>query len=213
MLTYSSTPRKWRGMINEQERRFFMCIRIISLILTVYFMGLSGIVHGAEVPKIGVIDLQTVIEKSNAGKRSSVEIKSQGKKMEQVLKERGSEIEELRKTLDQKALVISDEARDEKENDLREKVKDLKSLQKRYQDVLRELNMNLSKEITEDVFKIVEEIGKKDGYSMIIDRRVGGIVYAPMAIDLTDKVIEQYDALDAQRSKEKGDSGEPKKEE
>ena len=60
---------------------------LLVVTLTLYLFGLSGIVYGAEVQKIGVIDLQEVIEKSNPGKRSSVEIKSQGKKMEQVLKE------------------------------------------------------------------------------------------------------------------------------
>jgi outer membrane protein len=182
-------------------------------ILTLCLFGVSGIVYGAEVQKIGVIDLQEVIEKSNPGKRSSVEIKSQGKNMEEVLKERGSEIEELRKALDQKALVMSDEAREAKEQDLRDKVGDLKSLQRRYQDVLRELNINLSKQITKDVFEIVEKIGKADGYSLIIDRRVGGVVYVPEAIDITDKVIEEYNAMDAKRSKKEDASAKPKKKE
>ena len=190
-----------------------MKMRITFLTLTLCLFGLSGIVYGAEVQKIGVIDLQEVIEKSNPGKRSCVEIMSQGKKMEQVLKERGSEIEELKKTLDQKALVMSDEAREEKEQDLRNKVKDFKSLQGRYQDVLRELNINLSKQITKDVFEIVERIGKADGYSLIIDRRVGGVVYAPNAIDITDKVIEEYNVVDAKRGKKEDASAEPEKKE
>jgi outer membrane protein len=154
------------------KRRFFMKALSIFLPLTLCLFGLGGVVYGAEVQKIGIIDLQEVIEKSNPGKRSSVEIKSQGKKMEEVLKERSAEIEELRKSLDQKALVISDDAREAKEKDLRDKVGDLKSLQRQYQDVLRELNINLSKQITKDVFEIVEKIGKADGYSLIIDRRI-----------------------------------------
>ncbi|UCD86657.1 MAG: OmpH family outer membrane protein [Desulfobacterales bacterium] len=183
----------------------------IFLPLTLCLFGLSGIVYGAEVQKIGIIDLQEVIEKSNPGKRSSVEIKSQGKKMEEILKERSSEIEELRKGLDQKALVISDDAREAKEKDLRDKVGDLKSLQRQYQDVLRELNINLSKQITKDVFEVVEKIGKADGYSLIIDRRVGGVVYAPNAIDITDRVIQEYNAMDAKRSKEGDASAKSKK--
>jgi len=186
---------------------------LLIVTLTLCLFCLNGVVYGAEVQKIGIIDLQQVIEKSNPGKRSSVEIKSQGKKMEQVLKERGAEIEELRNTLDQKSLVMSDEAREAKEKDFRDKVGDLKSLQRRYQDVLRELNLNLSNQITKDVFEIVENIGKADGYSLIIDRRVGGVVYAPNAIDITDKVIERYNALDAKRSKEEGTSAKSKNKE
>ena len=188
-----------------------MNIRNVSLALTLCLFGLSGIVHGAEVQKIGVIDFQKIIDKSNPGKQSSVEIKGQGRKMEQILKKKGAEIEELRKTLDQKALVMSNEAREAKEQELRVKINDLKSLQRRYQDVLGDLNINFSRQITKDVFEIVEGIGRRAGYSLIIDRREGGVVYAPNAIDITDKVIEEYNAMDAKRGKKEGASAESKK--
>jgi len=188
-----------------------MNIRNMFLTLTLCLFGLSGIVYGAEVQKIGVIDLQKIIGKSNVGKRSSVEIKSQGKKMEQILKKKEAEIEELRKTVDQKALVMSNKAREAKEQDLHVKINDLKSLQRRYQDILRDLNISLSKRITKDVFEIVEGIGKRAGYSLIIDRRAGGVVYAPNAIDITDKIIKEYNAMDAKRAKKEGASAESKK--
>jgi len=188
-----------------------MNIRNMFLTLTLCLFGLSGIVYGAEVQKIGVIDLQEIIGKSNVGKRSSVEIKSQGKKMEQILKKKEAEIEELRKTVDQKALVMSNKAREAKEQDLHVKINDLKSLQRRYQDILRDLNISLSKRITKDVFEIVEGIGKRAGYSLIIDRRAGGVVYAPNAIDITDKIIKEYNAMDAKRAKKEGASAESKK--
>ncbi|RLB81246.1 MAG: hypothetical protein DRH17_09685 [Deltaproteobacteria bacterium] len=194
-----------------QKRRFFMNMRTIFLTLTLCLFSHSGIVFGAEVAKIGVVDFQRIIDKSNAGKRSSVEIKSQGKKMEQILKEKGAEIEELKKTLDQKALVMSEDVREAKEKDLRIKINDLKSLQRRYQDVLSELNVNLSKQIMKDVFEIVERIGKREGYLLIIDRRIGGVIYAPNAIDITDKVIQEYNALDAKRSKKEDASAGLKK--
>ncbi|OEU46512.1 MAG: hypothetical protein BA872_07675 [Desulfobacterales bacterium C00003060] len=188
-----------------------MYIRNILLIISLCLFGLSGIVYGAEVQKIAVIDLQKIIEKSDAGKRSSVEIKGQGKKMEGILKKKGAEIDELTKALDQKSLVMSEEAREKKEQALRVKVDDFRSLQRRYQDVLRELNMNLSGKITKDVFEIAEKIGKRDGYSLIIDRRVGGVIYAPSAIDITDDVIKKYNALDAKRGEKEASSAKSKK--
>jgi len=181
-----------------------MKMRTILLTTTLCLFVLGGIAYGANVQKIGMIDLQKIIEESSVGKRSSVEMKSQGKKMEGILKEKGAEIEGLQKTLEQKGTVMSKAAREKKEQELRDKITDLKSLQRRYQDVLRELNLNLSKQITKDVFEIVEKIGKREGYTLILDRRVGGIVYAPTAIDITDKVIKEYNSMDAKRSKKEG---------
>ncbi len=162
----------------------------------------AGFVYGAEVAKIAVVDFQRIIDTSNAGKRSSEEIKAEGKKMEQVLKEKETEVEEIKKTLEQKALVMSQEARDEKEQALRVKANDLVSLKKRYLDVLKDLNLKLSNQIKKDVFEVVEAIGKREGYLLIFEKRVGGIIYNPNAIEITDKVIEEYNALDAKKVKE-----------
>jgi outer membrane protein len=161
-----------------------------------------GTALGAEVAKIGIVDFQRIIDTSNAGKRSAVEIKSQGKKMEQILKEKEAEVEEIKKTLEQKALVMNEDALEEKERSLRIKTNDFKSLRKRYLETLKELNLKLSNRIKEDVFEIVEETGKQGGYLLILEHRVGGVVYAPSSIDITDRVIEEYNALDAKRMKE-----------
>ena len=48
--------------------------------------------------------------------------------------------------------------------------------------------------------EIVEEIGKKEGYMLIMERRVGGVMYAPSAIDITDRVIRRLNALGTKES-------------
>jgi outer membrane protein len=173
--------------------------------------GINGPAFGAEVAKIGVIDFQRIIDESNAGKRSAVEIKSQGKKMEKILKEKETDVEKLRKTLEQKALVMSEEAREEKEREMRIRTNDLRSLRKRYLDTLKELNLKLSDRIRKDVFDLVEDVGRREGYLLILERRVGGVVYAPNAIDITDGVIQKYNALDAKHEQKKGSQGVSKK--
>jgi outer membrane protein len=181
-----------------------MKIRVVWMIAAVFLAVLSQTVFGAEVAKIAVIDFQRIIDTSNAGMRSAEEIKTQGKKMEQILKEKETEVEDLKKSLEQKALVMSQEAREEKERAFRIQANDLNSLKKRYLDTLKEMNLKLSNKIKDDVFEIVEDIGKRGGYLLILERRVGGVVYSPSAIDITDKVIEEYNTVDAKRDKAKG---------
>jgi outer membrane protein len=190
-------------MTNDQQGRFFMNMYTIFLTLSLFLFSMNGLSLGAEVAKIGVIDFQRIIDESNAGKRSAVEIKSQGKKMEKILRDKEAELDELKKSLEQGALAMSPEAREEKERAMRIRTNDIKSLRNRYLDVLKELNLKLSNRIREDVFELVEEMGRKQGYLLILERRVGGVVYAPNAIDITDKLIQEYNALDAKRLKEK----------
>lgn len=189
-----------------------MNIRSLILIVAVCCFLPGGFAFGAEVQKIGIVDLQDVMNKSDAGKEASEEIKAKGTKMEDTLKQKGAEIEELRKKLDQKALVMSDEAREAEEDGLRGKINELKSLRERYQGILRELNVDFAKQFTDDVFEVVEEIGKRGGYALIIDRRAGGVVYAPNAIDISDEVIKEYNSAVKKRGK-KASPGESKEKE
>ena len=149
---------------------------------------------GADVAKIGVIDFQRIVKTSSAGKKAMAEINKKGKEMEVDLKKRGTEIEEMKKNLDREALVMSKEMREQKGRDFRIKLNDFKTLEKKYSNDLRTLNARLVSRIQKDVFKIVEEIGKKEGFLLIVEKLEAGVVYSPNSIDITDRVIQKYNA-------------------
>ncbi|MBW2125392.1 MAG: OmpH family outer membrane protein [Deltaproteobacteria bacterium] len=43
--------------------------------------------------------------------------------------------------------------------------------------------------------KIVEKIGKTQGYTIILERRTLGLVYYKDSIDITDQVVAAYDKM------------------
>jgi len=178
----------------------YMKVSTATLKVSLVLLMLTAPAYAVDVAKIGVVDLQRVIDTSNVGKRSSEEIKREGRRMEQTLAEKEAELEELKETLDQRAVVLSQEALEEKKRVLRIKTNDFKSLRKRYLERLKEMNVTLSNRIKEDVFEIVEDIGRRGGYQLVLERQIGGVVYAPTAIDITDKVIEQYNAMEADKT-------------
>lgn len=142
--------------------------------------------------KIGVIDFQKILALSGAGKAAKDQITKEGKKMEDDLKIKGDEIEELKKKLEKEAPVMSKEARDEKERDIRIKIVDAQALQKKYAGDFKNFEGKLIKEIQKDVFDIVEDMGKKDGYQLIIEK--SAVMYAPESVDITDKLIQTYNS-------------------
>lgn len=154
---------------------------------------------GADVAKIGVIDFQKILETSSAGKASQVEINKQGKSMEAELKKNQEELEALQKRNQREALVMSQEKREEKEREFRIKVNDFRTLEQRFKREMTELNQRLVKRLRDDVLALVEEIGKKEGYLLVLERREGGVVYAPISIDITDRLIQLYNAQYAQK--------------
>ncbi len=168
---------------------------VVISILLIFF--LSGSPWAADVAKIGVIDLQKVLEISNAGKSIQAELKAQKDTMESDLKAKGAEIENIQKRLERESMVMSKEMREEKEREYRIKVNDFKSLQKKYRGELQENEVRLMEGLKTDINEVVDEIGKKEGYLLIINKF--GVIYSPSSIDITDKLIEQINARFAKK--------------
>ncbi len=154
---------------------------------------------GADVAKIGIVDFQRVLETSSAGKASQAEISKQGKKMKEELEKKQTELQELKDKLEREALVMSQEMREEKQRDFRITLNDFKTLEQRYKKELAMLNQKLVKQIQSDVFDLVEELGKKEGFLLIVEKLEGGVVYAPKTIDITDRLIQVYNEKFAQK--------------
>jgi outer membrane protein len=166
-------------------------------VLAVALVLLALPVSAADVAKIGIVDVQRILETSTPGKNAQAQIKAVKEKMEQDLKMIGSEIDELRKRLEREAMVMSKEMRDEKEREARIKLNDFKTKQKRYRTELQSLEKELLAKLQDDIMKLVADIGKKEGYLLIINKF--GVMYSPNSIDITDKLIQQLNALSAKK--------------
>jgi outer membrane protein len=163
--------------------------RILVTVLLIFF-PIVGSALAADVAKIGVVDIQRVLENSSAGKAAQAQIKERFGKLEDDLKKHGAEIEELRKQLEREAMVMSQDKREDKERQYRIKVGDLQSLEKRYRAEVKELQQKLLGRINNDVVKLIDQIGKEEGFLLIV--RSEAALYNPTSIDITDRLIQQY---------------------
>ena len=170
--------------------RFFKIIFAVIFITTFVFIFSS---NAADVAKIGVVDFQRIFKNSNAGKALQAELKSQFNKMQAELEKVKSEIEEIQKSIERQATVMSKDVREEKKRDLQIKIYDFKNLEKKYRSELRKDERKKLMSIQEKALKIAQEIGKKEGYLIIFEKKVA--IYVPKTLDLTDKVIQEYNAV------------------
>lgn len=168
-------------------------------LFTFFFATFSS--YGADVAKIGVVDFQRIMENSSAGKAARAEINKQGKDMETELKKNQEDLEEIKKKIDREALVMTKEMREEKEREFRIKINDFKMLEQKFKQEINNLNRRLVKRLQDDMFDLVEEIGKKEGYLLVLER--SPVLYAPNTIDITDKLIQLYNTRFAQKTDKK----------
>ena len=177
-----------------------MRIRKYGLIFLVFFLSFFGFgsAHAADVAKIGVLNMHRILSSSDPGKAAQAEIKTQRDKMLQDLKEKGTEIDALGKQFERESMVMSKEKREEKEREYRIRINDFKSLEKRYNSQSQGLQKRLLNKIIKDVQALVEEIGKNEGYLLII--RSESVMYSPNTIDITDAIIKQMNDRFAKKS-------------
>ncbi|MDY6791402.1 MAG: OmpH family outer membrane protein [Thermodesulfobacteriota bacterium] len=169
--------------------RFFKKIFPVMFMVTFVFIFSS---NAADVAKIGVVDIEKIINISNAGKAALAELHKQGEKMKAELEKRKAELEKMKKSLERQAAVMSKEAREEKKRELQIKIYDLKNLTNKYNSEIKKSEKEKIIKLKKEVFNITREIGKKEGYLIIIEKSVA--VYVPKTLDLTDKVIQEYNA-------------------
>ena len=152
----------------------------------------------ADVAKIGILNLQRVLETSDPGKAARDKIEKEKDKMLQEMKEKGDEIEALQKQLERESMVMSAEKREEKEREYRIKQNDFRTLSKKNNEEMQWLQKELLDKIVKDVYELAEDIGKKEGYLLIM--RSETVIYAPGAIDITDQFIKQLNEKNTKKS-------------
>ncbi len=174
-------------------------IKIAFLATTCFFMFFVVSSMAADVAKIGVVDLQRILETSDSGKAAQDEITRKGNKMKEDLRGREDQIKELKNRLDREALVMSSDMRQEKEREYRIKINDFKTIQKQYLTDFKGMEKRLVSRLQKEIVRIVNDLGKKEGYLMIIEKTAA--LYYPNTIDVTDKVIQVYNAVGKEKSK------------
>jgi outer membrane protein len=161
--------------------------------LAIAMLVLSGsVVSAQERIKVGFIDIQRVISESQAGKRAKERFQAQVKKAESdVIKER-QDLEKLKADLDKKGPLLKDEERRNLEADYQRRSVNLQRSMTDHQQELQQRNNEMMSDILKELEQIVNEIGKADKFTLILER--SQILYSDQGIDITSKVIETYNS-------------------
>jgi len=169
--------------------------RILIAIITLAFIaGFTPGVFAADVAKIGVIDFEKIIKESSAGKLTQQELQKKGAEFQGKLKNEKDSLDAISKSFEREALVLSPEKQQEKEREFRIRVGDFKKMQEDYTKEMRRIEIEKINQLQKDVFQIADDLGKKEGFLLIIERKTAGVIYMPATVDITSQVITKYNA-------------------
>ena len=155
------------------------------LIMLAVSMGYSA--QAADL-KVGVVDFQQIVEKSEPGQKVEAGLKQEGERMEAELTKDKEELQALKEKMEREGMVMSREAREEKEIEFRVKARNLQEKDQRYRaEFVGKQRQEIDK-LRKVVLEIVKEIGKSEGYTLVLSKV--GVLYNDPAVDLTEKVVK-----------------------
>jgi outer membrane protein len=142
--------------------------------------------------KVGVVDIDRAISSTEEGKAAREEFARKQREAEgkiQPLVERYQAVEEEMKA---KKFVLSDEALFQKQLDLVEMRNQIQSKMKEIEGQMKVDQKRLEGPLIAKLGAIIEDIGKNQGFALILRRGAPGFLYTREALDVTDLVIEKY---------------------
>lgn len=170
-----------------------------GLFTILFILLITGTLFAADVAKIGIVDFQKILAVSDGGKRVSEIMKGELVKRKKQLVEKEKAIRAKKEQMDREALVVSDEVKRRNILEYKKMVYQLQQLNKKHNRDLQKLNNRNTIIIERAIQKIVQKIGKKEAFLLIIGKRQAGVLYAPKQIDITDKVIKRYNVVFAKQ--------------
>lgn len=141
--------------------------------------------------KIGYVDFNRVQTESKAGKDAIAAVEKMFNDKQAQLNQRQDELEKLLKELDKQSAVLKPAVKQQKEDKLQKEYKDLQRFKSDSEDELNRKKAEMSKNMFGEISAIINSYGNQEGYTLILERSV--VLYAPAAVDITDKIIKAYD--------------------
>jgi outer membrane protein len=162
--------------------------RIIIALIVVF--GVVTVANASDL-KVGFVDLQKALITSAAGQAAKVKMDNELKTVQAEAQKRQGDLQALQESLKKQVALLSAEAKQEKELDFQQQVKDYQRFTKDKQEELRLKEKSFTEQILRDLGAQTTILCKKKDISMMLEK--GQLVYAVDSIDYTDALIKAYD--------------------
>ena len=147
----------------------------------------------AATPVLGYVHLQRAILEVEEGKRALAKLKKTVDTKQKSLLAKEKELKTLKEALDKQSVVKKDDAATRtKKAEFEEKLRELQQTFMQEQQDLQKLEAQTLSGITQKMRKVIEKIGKNEGYTLILEIQQNRLLFAKKHLDITNQVIRRY---------------------
>ena len=144
--------------------------------------------------KIGIVDLDQAVGSTDEGKAARQELERKQREAELEIQPMYERYQALTEEYQKKRPVLSPEKIRAMELDITELQSQLELKQEEFQNRMKVDFERLIGPMREKLQKVVSDVGREEGFSLIVVRSMPGIMYARESLDITDLVIKKFNA-------------------
>jgi outer membrane protein len=185
---------EWEEHFNKQKevnmKKLFILAAGVFLIL-----GFQHQAFCAGGNKFGVVDIEKFQGQSKSFQKIREGLQQKFASLQKKLDEKKNELIEIENELKKQSMMLSLDAKEDKAKELEKKRRHFKYLADDFTQEMKQAQLEARRSLGKELEKVVEKIGKKEGYTMIMEKRTVGLVYFDNALDITDQVIREYDKM------------------
>jgi outer membrane protein len=172
--------------------RSLRALTLASLVIVSF--GSTARVQAEPATKIAVVDMQRALHETEDGRKAKANLKKVFDERQKTLDKQQNDLKALKESLDKQHDVLTPAVLAKKQEELQ---KAFTELQQTYMEFQRELGAKegeLTKDIIERMQRIMRRVGQTEGYTLILERNESGVLWVPTNYDLTDLLIQRYNA-------------------
>jgi len=165
---------------------------IFTLLIVLSILFAISFSVNAQNINIAYVDLQRIMLESDKGKEAKSTLTGEAERLRKLLDGKQEELQKMKDMIERQSATITPDARAGKEKEYQNKLKDYQRLANDYQTELQQKDGEFTQKILKDVEEVIKSIGDRDKYTLILEKSQAGILFASPLIDITNKVISQY---------------------
>ena len=170
-----------------------MKITRVFVAILVFMLTQVAAGHAGGSTKIGVVDFQEILQNSRSGQEIQSKIKEQGQALKVELQKKQDEIKEMQEKYKRESVILSDEQKARKERELRAELNEYRALQNQTTQKFNQIRSELVNKVRKAVMDLAQKLGKSKGYTLIIEKQSGTVLYAKDPIYITDQFVSGID--------------------
>jgi outer membrane protein len=156
-------------------------------------LALASSAFAADEVKLGSVDVQKILILSDVGKEARGQLDTKARKVEREKSSHEEELNKLKTELEKQSVLLSEKERSARETVYEQRLQEYQQFIKKATEEIQAENAELTKRIAGDIFKTVQDYGRKKGYLFIFVKN-DSMLYLDEKADLTAEILQALNA-------------------